>query len=92
MVYLGILEADKMKATEIKEYTTREHLRREMNITKSKLNARNVIFALNSRAVLVIWYEAGVVPWRKDKLEGIDRKIRKLLTIYRAFDQKGAVD
>ena len=59
---------------------------------KLKISAGNVIFALNSSMVLVICYEKGVVPQRKDKLEEIDGKTRKFLTIYRAFDQKRAVD
>ena len=90
--YLGILEADKMKDTEMKECTTREPLRREINLMKVKMNVGNVILALNSSTVLVIWYETVVVPWRKDKLEEIDGKTRKFLTMYRAFDQKRAVD
>ena len=59
---------------------------------KLKISAGNVIFALNSSMVLVIWHETGVVPQRKDKLEEIDGKTRRFLTIYRAFDQKRAVD
>lgn len=76
----------------MKECTTREHLRKEKSNMKLKISAGNVIFALNSSMVLVIWYETGVVPQRKDKLEEIDGKTRKFLTIYRAFDQKRTVD
>ena len=50
-----------------------------MNIMKVKTNAGNVIFALTSSMLLVIRYETGVVPWRKDKLEEIDGKTRKFL-------------
>ena len=76
----------------MKECTTREPFRRKMNIVKVKMNAGNVIFALTSSMLLVIRYETGVVPWRKDKLEEIDGKTRKFLIMYRAFDQKRAVD
>lgn len=75
----------------MKEFTTRELLRREMNIMKLKINAGDITFALNSSTVLVIWYETGV-PQRKDTLEEIDGKTRKFVTMYRAFDQKRAID
>ena len=54
-------------------------------VLKSKLNGVNTFSAINSRAVAVVRYSAGVVHWRKDQLQEIDRKTRKLLTIYRAY-------
>ena len=51
----------------------------------SKFNGVNTFSAINSRAVAVVRYSAGVVHWRKDELQEIDRKTRKLLTIYRTY-------
>ena len=43
----------------------------------------NTFSTINSRAVAVASYSAGLVHWRKDVLHEIDRKTKKLLTIYR---------
>ena len=52
---------------------------------KSSLNSGNIIQAINSRAVSVIRYGAGIVDWTKNELQEMDRKTRKLLTIYRSM-------
>ena len=38
------------------------------NILKSKLNGRNIILAINSRAVPVVRYAAGILSWTKVQL------------------------
>ena len=35
---------------------------------------------INSRAVSIICYGAGIINWTKEELRNIDRKTRKLLT------------
>ena len=59
---------------------------------KSKLNSKNTINAINSRAVSIIRYSAGIVTWRVNELQDLDRKTRKLLTMYGMFHKKGDVD
>ena len=53
----------------------------------SLYNLQDCIF--NARAVSVIRYGAEIIKWRKNKLEAIDRKARKLLTklltVYRSL-------
>ena len=51
-----------------------EYFRRVKKILRSKLNAGNIIQAINSRAVSLIRYGAGIIDWRKDELKDIDRK------------------
>ena len=41
---------------EAKEQTRKEYIRRARNILRSKLNGRNIITAINSRAMSVIRY------------------------------------
>ena len=41
--YLGIIELDKIKETEMKEKITKEYKRRQRLILKSKLNGRNKV-------------------------------------------------
>lgn len=53
-----------------------ECLRRVKIILKSKLNARNVVMAINSRAVSLIRYGAGIVDPTKAELQEMDRKTR----------------
>ena len=66
--------------------------RRSRKILKSKLNGVNTITAINSRAVSVVRYGALIIKWRKEDLEKMDRKMRKLLTVYRAFHPQSDVD
>ena len=90
--YLGVLEADGIKDKLMKEAITKEYYRRIRKILKSKLNGRNIISAINSRAVSIVRYGAGVIKWTKMELEQMDRKTRKLMTVYRSFHPQGDVD
>lgn len=90
--YLGILEADSIKDRAMKTLITKEYIRRLKKILKSKLNGRNTISAINSRAVSVIRYSAGIVSWNINELKQLDRKTRKILTMYNSFHKKGDVD
>ena len=80
--YLGMLEADGVKHMEMKENVTKEYYRRVRKILKSKLNGGNVINAINTRAVAIIRYGAGIIKWTKEELRNIDRKTRKLMNIH----------
>ena len=81
--YLGVLEVDDIKQTETKQNVQKEYFRRVRKILKSKLNGGNIIKAINARAVSVIRYSAGIIDWTKEELQIMNRKTRKLLTIYR---------
>ena len=90
--YLGILEADGFKNSEMKEKVRKEYFRRIKKILKSKLNAGNIVTAINSRAVAVIRYGAGLLKWTKDELRAMDRKTRKTMTMHRALHPQADVD
>ena len=45
-------------------------------IMKSRLNGKNKIIAINTWAVSLMRYGAGIVKWTKSELDEIDRKIR----------------
>ena len=83
--YLGIIQSDKVKSKEMKGILRKEYFRRMRKILKSRLNARNSIHAINSRAVSIIRYGAGIIEWTKSELGDMDRKTRKMLTMYRAM-------
>ena len=90
--YLGILEAAGLKHEEMKDQIKKEYIRRVRNILKSKLNGGNIISAINSRAVSIVRYGAGITSWTKMGLEELDRKTRKLMRMYGAHQPKVDVD
>ena len=59
--YLGILEVDGIKHDEMKEQLKEKYIRRVRNVLKSKLNRGNSISAINSRAVSIVRYGAGII-------------------------------
>ena len=90
--YLGVLEADDIKHSDMKEVIRKEYLRRVKKVLKSKLNGGNTIKAINTWAVSLVRYAAGIVNWTKAELDEIDRKTRKIMTIYRALHPRADVD
>ena len=60
--YLGILEYEKVKEKEMKTEFVREYKRSRL-ILRSKLNEKNKIKAINSWAVAIMRYGAGVLEW-----------------------------
>ena len=59
---------------------------------KSKLNGGNLVRRFNAWVVSLSRYSAPFVSWRKRELLAIDRKTRKLFTIYGALHPKSEVD
>ena len=59
--YLGIIELDKIKDTEMKEKITKEYKRRQILILKSKLNGRNKVTVVNTWTVEIFRYGAGII-------------------------------
>ena len=59
---------------------------------KSKLNAGNLVQGANTWTVLLLRYSATFISWRKCELQAIDRKSRKLFTIYGGLHPKSDVD
>ena len=76
-----------MKLNVLKEY-----IRRLRKVLKSKLNGANLVQGVNTWAVSLLRYSAAFVSWRKSELQAIDRKTRKLFTIYGALHPKSDVD
>ena len=90
--YLGILQADDIKHVQVKKKAASEYTKRMRKVLKSKLNGGNSIRAINSWAVPVIRYTAGIVDWTQAELEDLDRKTRKLMTANHALHPQSYVD
>ena len=80
--YLGILESNERKDQEMKNKVTAEYKGRLRLILKSKLNGKNKIQAINTWAVALLRYGAGIINWKVDELRKMDRTTRKTLAIY----------
>ena len=85
--YLGILEADKFSKEKMKLNVSKEYIRRLRKVLKSKLNGGNLVCGVNTWAVSLLRYLAA-----NCELQSIDRKTRKLFTIYGALHRKSDVD
>ena len=90
--YLGILEADKILEEKMKLNDSMEYIRRIRKVLKSKLNGGNLVHGVNIWTVSLFRYSAAFVSLKKSELQIIDRKTRKLFTIYGAFHPKSDVD
>ena len=90
--YLGIIELDKIKETEMKEKITKECKRKQRLILKSKLKGRKKVTAINTWAVAIFRYGAGIIQWKASELKDLDRKSRKTMTMYGGLHPKSDVD
>ena len=73
------------------EKITKEYKQRQRLILKSKLNGRNKVTAINTWAVTIFRYGAGVIQWKASELKDFDRKSRKTM-MYGGLHPKSNVD
>ena len=90
--YLRILEADKFLEQKTKLNVSKEYIRRLRKVLKSKLNGGNLVRGVNTWAVSLLRYSGAFASWRKSELQAIDRKTRRLFTIYGVLHPKSDVD
>ena len=89
--YLGVIEGDTIKHQEMKDKIKKEYISRIRAVLKSKLNSGNIVKAINTWAVPVIRYSAGIVDWKKLELQNMDRKTRKTMNMYQALHPRANV-
>ena len=90
--YLGVWESDKVENGLMKNRVETEYFRRLRKILKTKLNAGNLTKAVNTWAVTLFRYPAGIVHWTKEEVAKIDRKTRKMIRKYGGLHPKADVD
>ena len=71
---------------------SKEDIRKLRKVLRSKLNGGNLVRGIDTQAVSLLRYLTAFVSWRESKLQAIDRKTRRLFTIYRALHPKSDVD
>jgi len=90
--YLGIEESDGIQHQQMKERLKQEYSRRLRMIPKSELSARNKITTIGTLAVPVMRYSFGIINWRTEEIGKIDRKNRKMVTMYKMHHPKADID
>ena len=81
---------DEIKEHEMKIKVTAEYKKRLR--LKSKLNGKNKIQAINTWALALLRYGAGIFNWKVDELKKVDRTTRKILTMYGELHPKSDID
>jgi hypothetical protein len=90
--YLGIEESEGIQHQQMKDRLKEENNRRLRIILQPELNARNKITAIGALAVPVLRYSVGIINWRLKEIKQIDRKTRKILTMYKIHNPKADID
>ena len=90
--YFRILEANKFLEEKMNLNVPKEYGRRLRKVLKSQMNGGNLDHGVNTWVVSLLRYSAVFVSLRKSELQAIDRKSRKLFTIYEALHPKSDVD
>ena len=72
--YIGIIELDKIKETEMTEKITNECKRTQILILKSKLNGKIKVTVTDTWVVAVFRYGARIIQWKGSKLKDLNRK------------------
>ena len=90
--YLGMEEEEGVQHHKMKVKIRKEHERRIKLVLKSELNERNKIAAINTLAVPVILYSYGVIDWKLDEIQDLDRMTRKQLCMNQMLAKKTDVD
>uniref|UniRef100_A0A669EZW7 Reverse transcriptase domain-containing protein n=1 Tax=Oreochromis niloticus TaxID=8128 RepID=A0A669EZW7_ORENI len=88
--YLGIPQANGNHEEAARKAATTKYLQRVRQVLRSQLNGKNKIRAINTYALPVIRYPAGVIGWPKEEIEATDIKTRKLLTMHGGFHPKSS--
>ena len=88
--YLGMEEEEGVQHHKIK--IKKEYKRRIKLVLKSELNARNKIAAINTLPVPVILYSYGVIDWKLDEKQNLDRMTRKQMCVNWMLAMKADVD
>ena len=90
--YLALEEGEGVQHHKMKVRIRKEYKRRIKLVLKSELNARNKIAAINTTAVPVILYSYGVIDWKLDEIQDLDRMTRKQLCMNWMLAKKADVD
>ena len=90
--YLGMSQRADCEDKVIKDALKKEFYRRNRIVWKSVLSASNKVKAFNSICVGVLSDSFGVINWTKVELEEMDIRVRKEMTMKKAFSKHSDTD
>ena len=90
--YFDILEADDIMHIKMKDKIKKEYYRRVRQLMSLKLNGGNTIKEINSQAVSLVRYSAGILKGTKDELKAMDRKTQKIMMMNRIYHPQSDTD
>jgi hypothetical protein len=76
----------------MKKRLQKDCTRRLRMIMKSGFNAKNKITATGALAVPVLRCSFGIINWRSEEIRKIDRKTRRILTMYKMYHSRAHAD
>ena len=90
--YLGILQADQIQYTEMKEMVKAEYLRSVRKVLETKFNGGNIIKGIKRWSVPLLMYSAAFTDWNCAELTQLDLITRKLITMHNVLHPKSNVN
>ncbi|XP_067945181.1 uncharacterized protein [Watersipora subatra] len=85
---LGILHSNINHEVEVRHKAITEYKSRLGQVLQSQLNAKNQVMAINTYALPVIRYSAGIIKWTEEAINETNIATRKLLTMHGALHPK----
>ena len=90
--YPGMEEGEGVQHHQMKVKIKKEYKWQIKLVLKSELNARNRIAAINILTVPVILYSYGIINWKLNEIQELDKMTRKQLCMNQILAKKADVD
>ncbi|KAJ8736966.1 hypothetical protein PYW07_000237 [Mythimna separata] len=89
--YLGMSEALGINAADVKRSLKERFFGRLNKVLNSLLSGGNKVRAFNGWVMPVLMYSFGILKWTQTELDGLDRRVRSLLTANRMHHPRSSV-
>ena len=90
--YIGMEEGEGVHHHQMKVKIKKEYKWQIKLVLNSELNARNRIAAINTLAVPVVLYSYGIIDWKLNEVQDLDKMTRKQLCMNWMLAKKADVD
>ena len=90
--YLGMEEGEGVQHHQMKVKIKKEYKQQIKLVLNPELNARNRIAAINTLAVPVVLYSYGIIDWKLNEIQDLDKMTRKQLCMNWMLAKKADVD
>ena len=90
--YLGMEEGEGVQHHQMKVKIKKGYKQRIKLVFNSELNARNRIAAINTLAAPVVLYSYGIINWKLNEIQDLDKMTRKQLCMNWMLAKKADVD